>query len=155
MLERYQEPLAPYVPTVLRVVVGVTFLVMGLGKLQNPAGFIGFVGSLHIPAAVILGWLPVILEPLGGLLLIVGLGTRWLGIYFTLEMLITTVYVKALRGTPFVVSGRPGTGFELDLLLLAGSLALVVLGAGIPSIDENILRRARPDVTPLQPRRAD
>ena len=138
MSENLSERLAPYAPTVLRIVVG-------LSKLQNPAGFIGFVTSLGIPAPGVLGWLPVILEPLGGLLLILGLGTRWLGLYFTLEMLVTAFYVKAMRGTPFIVSGgRPGVGYELDLLLLAGSLALVLLGAGRLSVDENILRRAQP-----------
>lgn len=149
MLDKYQASLAPYVPTLLRIVVGVTFVVMGLPKITNPSGFLGFVTQLGFPASGIIAWLPILVEPIGGVLLIVGLGTRWLGIYFSLEMLITTVVVKALRGTPFVVSGRPGVGWELDLLLLAGALALVVLGAGQLSLDENIIGRREATTTRL------
>jgi uncharacterized membrane protein YphA (DoxX/SURF4 family) len=149
MLEKYQPALAPYVPTVLRIVVGVTFVAMGIGKITNPAGFINFVTQLGFPAPGLIAWLPILLEPIGGALLIIGLGTRWLGIYFTLEMLITAFIVKAARGTGFVVSGKPGVGWELDLLLLAGALALVVLGAGQPSVDENIIQRREADALPL------
>jgi len=38
------------------------------------------------------------LEPLGGLLLIVGLATRWVGLYIIVEMAITGILVKAARG---------------------------------------------------------
>jgi hypothetical protein len=50
--------------------------------------------------------------------------------------------VKAARGTPFIVGGgQPGTGWELDLLLLAGAFALAVLGSGPISVERNLLRR--------------
>ncbi|HLZ09118.1 MAG TPA: DoxX family protein, partial [Chloroflexota bacterium] len=133
---------SPYVLSILRVIVGLTFMLMGLSKLQNPAGFIGFVTSLGFPAPGLIGWLPVIFEPIGGLLLILGIGTRWLSLYFVLEMLITSFFVKAAHGTPFIqAGGKTGTGFELDLLLLGGALVLLVLGSGQPSIEQNILKR--------------
>ena len=142
MLQAYTRRFAPLVPTLLRIAVGLVFLFTGLPKLQNPSGFIGFVTNLGFPLPGVIGWLPVIFEPIGGLLLILGLGSRWLGAYFTLEMLITTFVVKALRGTPFIVTGgQPGTGYELDLLLLAGALALLVLGSGQLSIERNVLKR--------------
>ena len=142
MLKRYTGRFAPFVPTVLRMAVGLVFLFMGLPKLQNPSGFVGFVTTLGFPIPGLIGWLPPILEPLGGLLLILGLGTRWLSAFFILEMLITTFVVKAMRGTPFIATGgQPGVGYELDLLLLAGALALLVLGSGKISIEQNVLRR--------------
>ncbi len=142
MLKKYADPLLPYAPVALRVMVGVIFLLMGLPKLQNPSGFIGFVTTLGFPAPSIIGWIPVILEPLGGLLLILGLGTRWVGLYFVVEMAITGLLVKAARGTPFIVaSGKTGVGFEFDLLLLAGALALFLLGSGQLSVEKNILKR--------------
>src|SRR5450755_4669 len=109
MLERYTQRFAPFVPTIVRIAVGIVFLFSGLPKLQNPPGFIGFVTNLGFPVPAVIGWLPVVFEPIGGLLLILGLGTRWLGGYFALEMLITTFVVKAMRGTPLIVSGgQPG-----------------------------------------------
>jgi uncharacterized membrane protein YphA (DoxX/SURF4 family) len=57
-------------------------------------------------------------------------------------MLITTFVVKALRGTPLIVGGgQPGTGYELDLVLLAGAFVLFVLGSGPLSIERNVLKR--------------
>jgi putative oxidoreductase len=142
VLQQATKPLAPYATTILRIIVGLTLLLTGLPKLQNPAGFIRFVTTLGFPAPGIIGWLPIILEPIGGLLLILDIGTRWLGLYFVLEMLITSFIVKAARGTPFIqAGGAAGVGYELDLLLAAGALVLVVLGAGQLSIERNILKR--------------
>jgi uncharacterized membrane protein YphA (DoxX/SURF4 family) len=141
MLQTATKPLAPYAMTVLRVIVGITFVLMGIGKIQNPSGFIGFVTSLGFPAPGIIAWLPIILEPIGGILLILGIATRWISLYYVLEMLITTVIVKAARGTGFIVSGRPGVGFELDLLLLAGALVLFVAGSGALSVEHDVLKR--------------
>jgi putative oxidoreductase len=142
MLQSATKPLAPYAMTVLRVIVGITFVLMGIGKIQNPSGFIGFVTTLGFPAPGVLAWLPIILEPIGGALIILGIATRWLSLYFVIEMLITTFIVKAARGTPFIqVAGKPGTGFELDLLLLAGALVLLVAGSGALSIEHDVLKR--------------
>lgn len=132
----------PIATTVLRVIVGITFLLMGIPKVQNPAGFIGFVTSLDFPAPEIIGWIPIVLEPLGGLLLILGIGTRVVSFFFLIEMIITAFYVKAYHGTPFIqASGKAGTGFELDVLLLGAALMLVVVGSGALSLQRMILRR--------------
>ena len=72
-LRRYTNALAPYAVTVMRILVGLTFLLTGLPKLQNFAGFTGFVGSLGFPAPVVFAAIVVALEVIGGLLLIVGL----------------------------------------------------------------------------------
>ncbi len=141
VLRKQLAPFSPYATAVLRVVVGAVFLFMGLPKIENPSNFLGLVSRLGFPAAGVIGWIPVILEPVGGILLILGLFTPWLALYFSVEMLITTVVVKAAHGTPFIVTGRPGVGFELDLLLLAAALVLVVFGSGTISIDRNVLKR--------------
>lgn len=143
MLAKYTERYSSYGPTFLRVGLGLVFIFMGLSKIENPMGFInGFATTSGIPLPIVLGWLPVILEPIGGLFLVLGIGTRWLAGYFTLEMLVTAFYVKARRGTPFIVAGgQPGVGWELDFLLLLGALALLVLGSGRLSIERDVLHR--------------
>jgi putative oxidoreductase len=142
VLQQYTKSWSPFTLTVLRVIVGLTFLLSGLGKIQNPAGFIGLVTTLGFPAPEFIGWLTILLEPIGGILLIVGIGTRWLSAYFVLEMLVTTFLVKLANGTPFAqVPSKPGVGFELDLLLLAGAFVLLALGPGEISIERNVLHR--------------
>lgn len=140
MLKKYTESLVPYVPTILRIMVGVIFFLHGLPKLQNLSGITGFLGSLNVPAPGLFGIVVAILETFGGLALILGIATRWVALLFIVEMIVTTLLVKVNVG--FIVpSGQVGVGAELDLLLLVTSLALLVLGAGALSIEQNVLKR--------------
>lgn len=142
MLERYTTRLVPYATLPLRLVVGIAFLLHGWPKLVNPNRFINIVTNAGFPSPELLAWIPIIMEPLGGILLIIGLGTRWVGLYFAIEMAITTLSSKVMRGTPFIQGGgAPGAGYELDLLLLAGALVLLILGSGQISLERNLLRR--------------
>jgi putative oxidoreductase len=140
-LKRYTDAFAPYALTIMRVLVGITFLLHGLPKIRNLAGFTGFVTSLGLPLPGFFAILVVALEIGGGLLLILGVATRWVSLLFVLEMLITTLLVK-LPGPGFIAPGnQPGVGAELDLLLLACALILLCFGPGQLSIERNILKR--------------
>jgi putative oxidoreductase len=142
MLKPYTERLAPYAPVLLRLIVGITFIAHGFQKLQHPASFIGLMGLLKIPLSPVSGWFIILLETVGGLFMILGVGTRWLGILFAIEMAVTTLLVKLSIG--FIAPpGTRAVGYELDLLLLATSLALVLLGSGPFSLEQNVLKRAR------------
>lgn len=74
------------------------------------------------------------LEIGGGLLLIIGLGTRIVALLFALEMIGTTLLVKVDMG----LIAQGGAGAELDLAMLAGSLAILFLGPGKLAVDNKI-----------------
>jgi putative oxidoreductase len=132
--------LAPYALTLLRVLLGVTLLMHGLPKFQNLQGFAGFVGSLGVPLPGVLAPIAALIEVVGGLLLIIGLGTRWVSVFVILQMLVTTLLVKSQVG--FIASqSAPGVGAELDLLILAGAFVLLTMGPGPLSVDRNLLKR--------------
>ncbi len=136
----YTDRLEPYAPLLLRLIVGITFLVMGLPKLENIGGFNNFLVTLGVPLAGFFAVFIALLETVGGMLYIVGLGVRYVGVLSVIEMLVTTLRVKSAVG--FVApAGRPGVGAELDLLLLVGALVLVILGPGELSVEKNILKR--------------
>jgi putative oxidoreductase len=139
-LKRYTDALAPYAHTFLRVLVGITFLLHGLPKLQGLAGFTGFLTSLGVPAPGVFAFLVTALEVGGGLLLILGLGTRWVSLLFAIQMLVTTLLVK-LPNAGFIAPQGGGSGAELDLLLLAAALILLTQGSGLLSIERNVLKR--------------
>jgi len=61
-----------YGPTVLRIALGLLFLITGLGKLMAPSGIIGMLGQMSMPAPALLGWLVILSEVILGLTLIVG-----------------------------------------------------------------------------------
>ncbi|MFM2356281.1 MAG: hypothetical protein RLZZ528_2017, partial [Pseudomonadota bacterium] len=59
-----------YAPLAARVTMGVLFLVAGLGKLGDVAGFTGYMTSAGVPG--FLAWPVILLEILGGAALIAG-----------------------------------------------------------------------------------
>jgi putative oxidoreductase len=115
----------------LRVVVGVTFLVHGLDKLGDLAGTEQFFASLAIPAPGLMAPLVAVTETVGGLLLVAGLATRFVGAALTVNMLVALVTAHDELAF-FVADGS----IELELLLAGANLAIVLAGAGRFSLDE-------------------
>ncbi len=129
-----------YGPTILRIVVGVIFLrhfyvhVFVFG----PAGLTGYMEKVaKLPAPAVFAWIVMIVGGLGGIMLILGLYTRWAAGAEVLHMLAALAFVKFAQG--FLVRGiivdaaagrAAAVGYELELLLLAASLALVFTGGG-------------------------
>jgi putative oxidoreductase len=127
--------LSPFAATVLRIAVGVVFIAHGMQKFNNGVdGFAGFLTSLNVPLPEVMKWVVPILEVGGGVLLILGLGTRIVALLLALEMVFTISLVKLDVG--FI--GAQGTGAELDFLLLAGGLTLALLGPGALSADRAV-----------------
>lgn len=58
-----------------RIMLALIFILAGLGKIQDPAGTMGYMQSAGVPG--ILLWPTVALELLGGLALVVGYKTRY------------------------------------------------------------------------------
>lgn len=127
--------LAGFAPTVLRVIIGIIFTAHGWDKLQGgPSNFAGFLTTLNVPAPEIMAWLVTLLELVGGIMLILGVLTRIVALLFTLLMIATTLLVKVDVG----LIGEQGAGAELDLALLAGVLAIALLGPGKLAVDDKI-----------------
>ena len=126
------EKLAQYGPLPIRVLAGIAFIIHGLPKLSNIAGTEHFFANMvGLPAAMAL---PVgLLEVIGGIALIVGVLTRIASILFIIEIIGSTITAKISRG--FV------GGYEVDLLLMAISISLLLTGPGRISIGWNVLKR--------------
>jgi putative oxidoreductase len=123
----------------LRIALGVVFIYHGYPKffkvppIGGAAGFAQFLRMMGIPAPLFFAWVVAILEFWGGIALILGLATRWLGLLFAIEMLVAITRAKAARGVRFMAMDT--TGWEFDFVLLAGALALMLLGGGAYSLD--------------------
>jgi putative oxidoreductase len=113
----------------LRVIIGGLFIAHGWPKIKNPKQTAGWVASTGWGWAVPFAYAFTFLEFFGGIALVVGLLTRILALLFTLQMIATTIFARKKLGKKLI------GGFELDLLFLAGALALVFLGAGAWSLD--------------------
>ena len=109
----------------VRVAVGVIFIAHGVGKFGP--GFVGFLtGPLGLPAEM---QIPIALaETIPGILLIIGVLTRISSSVLSIVMLGAIFYVK---GAASLTGDR---GYELDLILLAASLLIIVAGPGRVSL---------------------
>jgi putative oxidoreductase len=121
--------------TVVRVMMGIILTVSGYQKfgVMGLGAFSGFLGQMGIPAPEIMGPLVAAVELIGGILVLVGLGTRWVGWLFVIEFLVTTFYIKFPR------MGWDAT--RIDLMILAAAIMLVVAGSGKASVDDVLIKR--------------
>lgn len=119
-----------------RLLLGVILIAHGWDKLSNLAGTTeGFVG-MGIPVASATAPLAGIIELVGGILLILGLGTRIVGVIVFVQMLIAALLVHLPYGVMVA-----NNGWELVGAIGAGVLILAGVGAGAYSIDALIARR--------------
>jgi len=128
--ERYDLAL-----TIIRVAVGIIFFVHGWQKLftMGIGGVGGFFSSLGIPAAGFMAAVVTFVELLGGLALILGLGTRLVAALLAITMVVALLTVHLPNGF-FASDG----GYEYIFALLAATIGLVVSGAGNLSIDSRL-----------------
>lgn len=125
---------------ILRVSVGVIFAVHGWQKIQSGmegvAGFFGglsFFGAVPLPFPLFFAYLITGIEFLGGIALILGVFTHWAGKLLSLVMLGAISLVKYRIG--LIAPQGGGAGYELDLALLAGALAISWIGPGKYTIE--------------------
>ncbi len=133
--------------TVLRIVTGIIFLMHGWQKIAmfSIGGFTGFLSQAGIPAPAIAAVVVIAVEILGGLALVLGLGTRWVAIPLAIDMLVALFTVHLPAGF-FVADG----GYEFVLLLLAANVTFMLSGGGAAALD-NVVWGVAVQRGPLKP----
>lgn len=131
---------------ILRVVVGIVFLVHGGQKLflLGFGGVAEFFGQLGIPLPLFFAVVVTLVEFVGGAALILGLFTRLVAIPLAIDMLVATLLVHLPNG--FSVANG---GYEFTLVLLAASVALVLAGPGEAALDKILAARVSPTLARL------
>lgn len=126
---------AGYAPLVIRVIAGIVMATHGWQKLMGgPAAFGEFLGSLGVPLPGLMAYVVILAELGGGILLILGLLSRWAGLILTINLAMAILLVKTQVG--FIApADQPGVGAELDLALIAGFVTILLAGPGKVSLD--------------------
>ncbi|MDG6906677.1 MAG: DoxX family protein [Nitrososphaerota archaeon] len=127
-----QVPLAyvPYLALFLRVIVGGTLMIHGYPKVKSREQSMGWMKSMGMPGVT--AALAGILEFFGGLFLVVGLIVPAVALLFAIQFASIIWMKKSKMKAEYVSTSKPS--YEIDVLYLLLSIALIVLGAGAMSI---------------------
>lgn len=122
-------------PLVARLIVGVIMAAHGFQKLVSGPGTFGqgMLTQLGVPLPVLMAYVVVFVELVGGILLIVGLLSRLFALLLTIDLVVAILLVKVNIG--LIAPEGGGAGAELDLALIAGFLVILFAGPGKFSLD--------------------
>ena len=126
----------------VRLYWGWQFAQTGWGKLHNLAKITDFFASLNIPFPAMTAHFVASLEFVGGILLILGLGSRAIGLLLSINMFVA--YVTADREALTAVFSDPGKFYIADpFTFLFASVIVLIFGAGLFSVDTLLAKRCR------------
>jgi putative oxidoreductase len=114
---------------VARIVMGLSFIYYGVSKFFFIPGTIAFIGTkLPMPAAIF--WLSIVIEAGGGLLVVLGIKTRWIAAWYAFYCCFTAIVFH------FVPENRGLLDhFAENIALAGGFLLLMAVGPGSFAIE--------------------
>lgn len=121
-----QHQTAPYAALLLRLMLGVMFVAHGLLKVVvfTIPGTVQYFESVGVPG--FLAYVTIVAELGAGVLLIAGLGTRWVALA-TVPILLGAAWVHLPNGWSFSAQGG---GWEYPVFLAVAAVVQFLLGDG-------------------------
>ena len=115
---------------VARILLSFMFIMSGLSKFGDIAGTAGYIGSVGLPAPVLLAWAAALFETIAGIAILVGFQTK------IAALLLAAFCVFA----GFVFHFQPSDQMQMisfmkNLTIAGGFLTLWVAGPGSISVD--------------------
>ncbi|HMF17481.1 MAG TPA: DoxX family protein [Gemmataceae bacterium] len=139
-----------WAPLPLRLIIGYGFMAHGWAKLsRGPEEFARLLEQTGTPLPEVTAWVSTFIEILGGLGILAGAFVALVSIPLIVMMLVAmfTVHLRygfsAINTIGLTADGPQfgPPGYEINLLYVAGLLALILGGAGPLSIDRLLSRR--------------
>jgi putative oxidoreductase len=123
--------MASYGATLLRVILGIVYIMHAYLALviNGPAGMIAYNAKAGIPLPEVATWYLILAHGLGGILLVLGIYTRWAALANVPVMLGAIVFVHLKNG--FWAHQQ---GYEYVLVLLVATVATAMIGGGALSL---------------------
>jgi len=118
-------------PLILRVILGMIFIVHGYPKLfKNYSQTVQFFESVGLKPGKVLVFVSGSVEFFGGMFLVIGLFTQAAAGLLAINMAVALFWVKIYKS-----KAKFSGGYEFDLILFILAIALLFLGAGALALD--------------------
>jgi putative oxidoreductase len=130
MNTQWQNPLA----LVGRILLAVIFVVSGFGKLMAIDGTVAYMTSGGVPMANLLVYAVILVELVGGLLIMVGYQTRAVALVVFLFLIPVTLLFHNPAANPAQAQMQTIQLLK-NLAIMGGMLNLMAFGAGAWSLD--------------------
>jgi putative oxidoreductase len=118
-----------------RLLLALLFLPAGISKIGGFAGTAGYIASKGLPMPELGAVIAIVVEVLGGLALIAGLGTRVAALVLAVFTLVATVFFHAYWAVPAEMQMVQQLMFFKNIAVVGGLLVLAAFGAGGWSLD--------------------
>ena len=122
-----------------RVLLGWIFVQSGWGKLMNIAGFVATMPRRGLPD--FLGYVAPFVEFIGGILLIVGLATRYASLMILLFIIIASFSSHRYWASEPAQVANQSSHFWKNVSMMGGTVLLFITGAGRYALDAMLQRK--------------
>ena len=125
---------------IFRLALGFTFIMHGFQKaLNGPTAQGAIFAKMGIPAPELSAYFTIGAELIGGIMLLLGIGTRIAAAAITIAMAGAYIFVHV--NAPFIIDPKTGAGFEYVFVLGMAAIMFILVGGGKYSIDALLPQR--------------
>jgi len=110
--------------TLIRLTVGVLFIIMGVKKLVAPDMIIGMLGDLNFPIPTFLGWLLLLSELIFGALILVGYKVKYTAWPIAIILVVAWLFVA------LPTDGFASANSFFHLISIAALITIALSGPG-------------------------
>ncbi len=117
-------------PLVGRCLLGLLFIVSGIGKIAGYSATAGYMASHGLPFVALLLPLTILVELGGGLMVVFGWHARWAALVLFLFLIPTTLIFHNFWAAPAAQMQGQKIHFLKNLAIMGGMLYVAVFGSG-------------------------
>lgn len=118
-----------------RILLALIFLLQGIGKIGAFAGTAGYMAKYGMPMVEVLLVGTIVVEVVGGLMLVVGWNARWAALALFLFVLAASLIFHPFWAVPPEQVTMQTIHFQKNLAIMGGLLFVVFCGPGRLSLD--------------------
>lgn len=121
-----------------RLLMAWMFVPAGFSKIAGFAGSVGYAASAGLPLPEVGVAIGLVIELVGGLALLFGIGTRWAALALAAFTVVASFYFHRYWALPADQQMMQQLMFDKNLAITGGLLAFAAFGAGRFSIDARL-----------------